>query len=124
MENETPNSDKVVSREELLDDNGKFKVGHPKVGGAIKGKKQFTTIVEEALWKIGTTEAGDKIEIERALGEKVVAMALAGNEQMIKLIWNYRDGMPKASLELDDKRVDETKEKLKELLDKLNESIK
>ena len=39
---------------------------------------------------------------------------------MVKLIWNYLDGMPKQSLELEDNRTDETKKKLKELLEKLN----
>lgn len=87
--------------------------------GKPKGARHFTTIVQDALIKLGTTEKGEKIEIQKALGEKVVKMALAGNEAMIKLIWNYMDGMPKASLEIDDQRTDETKEMLKDLMEKL-----
>lgn len=96
--------------------------GNP--AGKPKGARHFTSIVQEALIKLGTTEKGEKIVIQKALGEKVVSMALAGNEQMIKLIWNYLDGMPKASLELEDGRTDETKEMLKEIMEKLKNEPK
>lgn len=101
--------------------NGKFAPGvSGNPAGKPKGVKHFTTIVQEALKKLGTTETGEKIELEKALGEKVVAMALDGNEQMIKLIWNYRDGLPKAVIELDDTRKDETKDMLREMINKMN----
>ena len=108
-----------VSNEELFDERGKFKAGHPKVGGKEKGTRHFTTLVQEALVKVALTDKGEKIEVQKALGEKVVKMALEGNEQMIKLIWNYLDGMPKQSIEttISD---DRTKEKLDSLIESLN----
>jgi hypothetical protein len=114
MDEEIQNSDKIV----MHTPEGRFAEGHPKIGGKVKGTRHFTTIVQEALAKLGTTEKGEKIEVQKALGEKVVKMALEGNEQMIKLIWNYLDGLPKATLGID--TPDETKDILKGILDKMN----
>ncbi len=87
--------------------------------GRPKGSKNFTKIVEEALRKIATTDKGEKIEIERALGEKVVKMALEGNEQMIKLIWNYKDGMPSQNVNISN--VDDLRKEFFDKLDELNQ---
>jgi len=113
MEN-PQDSGEVVERNE----DGTFKPGHIKLGGKQKGTKHFTTIVEEALRKIATTEKGEKIEIEKALAEKVVRMALEGNEQMIKMIWNYKDGMPSQKISITN--VDDLRREYFEKLDEID----
>lgn len=92
--------------------------GNP--AGKPKGAKHFTTIVREAMKEEAKIVGGGTMEIEKAIGKKVVQMALDGNEQMIKLIWNYMDGTPKATLEIDDARKDETKEQLADIIKKLD----
>jgi hypothetical protein len=113
-ENQSNDGEKMVIRNE----KGQVVSGVLNPKGKEKGTRHFTTIVQEALLKLGTTATGDKIEVQKALGEKVVKMALEGNEQMIKLIWNYLDGLPKATLDID--TPDETKDILKGILDKMN----
>jgi hypothetical protein len=98
--------------------DGTIKSGVLNPKGKKKGTKHFTTVVQEALSKIAITEKGEKIEIERALGEKVVKMALEGNEQMIKLIWNYKDGMPSQNVNISN--VDDLRRDYFEKLDELN----
>lgn len=67
--------------------------GNP--GGKPKGTKNFTSIVKEALEKTALDKkSGEQFEIREALANKIVQMALAGNEKMIRLLWNYLDGMP------------------------------
>ena len=38
-------------------------------------------------------------EVKKALGAKIMQMALQGDLVAIKTIWNYLDGMPKQSIE-------------------------
>lgn len=114
------NNGEIMERKVERNPDGTIKSGVLNPNGKPKGSRHFTSIVQDALIKLGTTETGEKVEIQKALGEKVVRMALDGNEQMIKLIWNYLDGMPKATLDINDERVDETKELLKGLMEKMN----
>src|ERR1700722_6073190 len=37
---------------------------------------------------------GDKKKLEDLLADKIVKMALDGDQRMIKMIWEYRDGKP------------------------------
>jgi len=114
MENPNNNSG-IIER----DEKGRLQKGvilNP--NGRPKGARNFTTIVEEALLKLGTTEKGEKIEVKKALGEKVIKMALDGNEQMIKLIWNYLDGMPSQNINLSN--VDELRHEYFDKLDAMD----
>src|SRR3990167_10428687 len=70
--------------------------GNP--NGRPKGTKSFTTKVKEALEKIGE---GNAMPYEEALIKKILHKAIVeGDPQMIKLMWNYIDGMPSQSIEL------------------------
>ncbi len=41
----TQNSGKVVPRDVLLDENGRFKKGHPKVGGRVEGTTNKISVI-------------------------------------------------------------------------------
>lgn len=64
--------------------------GNP--NGRPKGAKNFTTKVREALETLseGTGTSKEKMLINKIMEKAIVE----GNEQMIKLMWNYLDGMP------------------------------
>lgn len=56
----------------------------------------LTILVREMLYQ-KEVDPGDGIGFRRAqdmLAEKVISMALSGNENMIRLIWEYMDGKP------------------------------
>ncbi len=72
--------------------------GNPK--GRPKGALSFTTKVRAALMTVATTKDGKKISLEKALIDKIMQKAIQeGNEQMIRLMWNYLDGMPAQSVD-------------------------
>lgn len=102
--------------------NGKFAPGFSgNPAGKPKGARHFTTLVRDALEMIAKDPTSGREErMEVLLAKKAVLSALAGDSQMLKLIWNYLDGMPKQSIELEDNRADETKEQLKKLIDRMN----
>ncbi len=84
--------------------------------GRKKGSKSFTTKVKEALAQ--DLSSGKQREAE--VINTIVTLAMAGDKDMIKLIWNYSDGMPsqaiKNTVELVDGLTDEQKDKLDKIL--------
>lgn len=75
--------------------SGQFVAGKPPGPGRPVGLQNFTTRVRAGLAKLSAKDVyGNPVEVEEALAEKVIKMALAGNVRMIELIWNYLDGKP------------------------------
>lgn len=112
-----------IAKEPIREPNGQLKKGvvlNP--DGRPKGSKNFTTKVKDALELIATkNEQGKEISYEEALVQKILKLAIIdGDQQMIKLIWNYLDGMPTYRLEgnISTTNYDLTPEE-KEKLDKL-----
>ena len=67
---------------------GFFKEGNP---GKPKGARSFTTKVREALLKVSEDNATTE---EQQLIKTIIQVARSGDSAMIRLIWNYLDGMP------------------------------
>jgi hypothetical protein len=87
---ETINSGEIV--ENYRNPDGTFKEGHPKLGGKELGSKSFTTKVREALEKIAE---GKDYTYEEAFIKSILKKAIVdGDSQIMRLIWNYLDGMP------------------------------
>ncbi len=76
---------------------GKFVEGNPG-GGRPKGSGvSITTEIKKKLEKIPTGQKKTYLEL---LINRIFKQAIQdGDQQMIKNIWNYVDGMPKQSLE-------------------------
>ena len=93
--------------------------GNP--NGRPKGARSLTTLLREALQRLGE---GQKEPYDELLVKKVMKMAIAdGNEQMIKLVFNYLEGMPKQDMELKAEVTTDglNEEQKKKLLSLINE---
>jgi len=85
---------------ELHDENGNFKVGHPKVGGRQKGSSSITAELCKILEKkiVATfPEFAQKPEMAKKkakeiMAEKMMRDALKGNTMMQMHIHNHVDG--------------------------------
>lgn len=64
--------------------------GNPK--GAPKKAHSITATIRLMM--------DEKPEIKKALGAKILDMALKGDITAMKTLWNYIDGMPKQSVDL------------------------
>ena len=72
--------------------NGTFAKGREKTGGREKGVRNLTTKVREALEKIAD---GKDYTYEEALIKAILKKAIVDQDvAIIRLIWNYLDGMP------------------------------
>jgi hypothetical protein len=82
------------------DEKGRFLEGHNQPGpGRPGGSVSITTKIKQILKEI---PEGEKITRLDALTKRIFLMAMQDkNEQMIKLIWNYVDGMPKEKIEME-----------------------
>lgn len=77
---------------------GQFIPGKPPGPGRPVGLQNFTTRIRNGLAKMSAKDLqGNPVEVEEALAEKVIKMALAGNVRIIELIWAYLDGKPQHS---------------------------
>lgn len=95
------------SGDNLRNSDGTFKQGHEGMGGRPKG----ISITEEIRKKLAEVPEGQKKTYLEILILKILKKAISDeDEQMIKQIWNYIDGMPKQSISHD---IDETIEKIK-----------
>lgn len=89
------NGEKTVNEPDKDPETGFFLPGNSGGPGRPVGMKNFTTRVRNGLSKLSAKDTfGNPVEVEEALAEKVIKMALAGDRKMIELIWNYLDGKP------------------------------
>lgn len=87
-----------TGEEMVRDKKGRFVEGHEKMGGRPKGSISLTSMAKRMLEEIPT---GERMTRAEAFLRRVFIMAINGsNEQMIKLVWNYVEGMPKESVEM------------------------
>lgn len=84
--------------QETRDEKGRFLPGvSGNPAGPKPGYKLFTTKVREALAKIAE---GKNETYETLLVKRVMKKAIEGGDTaMIKLIWNYLDGMPQLHID-------------------------
>lgn len=77
---------------------GKFAPGNP---GKPKGARHLTTLVRDALKKMGKTKDGKEMSYEQALVEAILQKAIIDQDPTtIRLVWNYLDGMPNQNINL------------------------
>lgn len=89
METKTSNNGKNTEYQDKP--GGTFKKGNP---GRPKGSQNLTTLVRKALKKIAK-EQGSKQSYEKLLVQRILQKAIGeGDPKMIRLLWNYLDGMP------------------------------
>lgn len=97
----SPNSAEIV-KSELFDENGRFKVGHPKIGGKQKGYKAFTTMIDEIMdCNIERDGESTGKTYRDVIGKKVVKLMMEGNEQILKHYWDHKDGKAKQTNEIE-----------------------
>lgn len=108
------NGEKRAAEEDRNPENGQFAPGNGGGPGRPKGStKKMKVLVEEALAEMGAKDAqGNPVSIEKALIQKIIKMALAGDRKMIELIWNYRDGKPSQAIDVTSKGQHINKRKL------------
>lgn len=99
------------------DKNGRLLPGNTaNPHGRPKGSLSVTALIKEKLQEVAK---GHKKTYAELLVDEVVKRALKGDNQMVRQIWSYVDGMPKKQLD-----VDINKNGLEELTEFLKEMAK
>lgn len=96
------NSAEIV--QDLHDENGNFKPGHPKVGGKKKGTKHFTTLIAEMLKeKIQIKKDGQIIEmtVDKAMVEAMIRQVIKGDVKAFQALTDRHDGKPHQSIDME-----------------------
>lgn len=77
--------------------------GNPK--GRVKGVPNWSTVImEEALRTYGVTKDGTRVDKMRAIAQKLLELALAGDMRAISEFGDRAEGKPRQSIDLNDKR--------------------
>lgn len=98
------NGEKRAVEEDRDPLSGQFLPGNPGGPGRPKGVLPMKFLVDEGLMEMGAKDAhGNPVPIEKALVQKIIKMALAGDRKMIEMIWNYRDGKPPQHIDVTSK---------------------
>ncbi len=79
-----------IGTEVVRDENGRVVAGVLNPNGRPKKGLTLTDIAKEILEE----ELPSGVTRKEALMRKIATLAYDGNETMIKMIWNYVDGMP------------------------------
>lgn len=85
-----------TSKEVVRDERGRIVSGTPNPNGRPKKGLTLTDIAKEILEE----ELPNGVTRKEALMRQVAKLAYDGNETMIKLLWNYIDGMPTQKTDL------------------------
>lgn len=96
---DTPNIEPIATAEKPVNnrrENGTFAPGNNANPNGRPPKGHSITETIKAMMD-------EKPEIKKALGQKILQMALAGDITAIKTLWNYIDGMPMLGLDVTSK---------------------
>lgn len=111
----TQNSAKVVNKDELFDENGKFKKGHPKIGGKKLGSKHKPKFLDELEEMLDEIVEGKTYSYRKALKKQVLKrMIIDGDTTLLREYWQQRDGKPQSKITADIKIF-----KINDLLEKI-----
>jgi len=90
------NNKAPVKQESNRDEQGKF---IPGMSGNPNGRPRKEHSITDTIKAM----MDEKPEIKRALGEKILDMAMKGDVTAIKTLWQYMDGMPLQKSEISGK---------------------
>lgn len=109
------NSKEMDEKKEVVrDEHGRVVSGVLNPNGRPKNEESMTNVMRQFL---DEKIEGAEVTRREALVRKIVDMAYKGDTTAIKLIWNYSDGLPKASTEIE---IKNPQERLRELIDRIN----
>src|SRR3990167_5891175 len=90
-------TEKTEEKLDLHNERGKFKFGHPGIGGRPKGSLSLVGLMKKRLEMLGPDQ---KRTIAEHLIDNIMQDALDGKDTQLKLLLNYVEGMPKQGVEL------------------------
>lgn len=82
-----------------------FKQGHKKLGGVKKGYKSIKNELKEELQMLRKVKVGGIMSIQKIIIDKLIGKAINGDFKSIQLIFEYIEGKPKTSLDIDVKEL-------------------